>query len=129
MVSTDDDEIAKTAEEYGAKFKRPDDCQREFNMSRLLHFIEKVTNFDILVFLQATCPFIEAKDINKSLDMIREFDSVISVAKFDQFLWSGKDAMYDIDNRPRRQDIEQRYVETGSMFVTSKECLIKSRNQ
>ena len=131
-VSTDDDEIAKTAEEYGARvLKRPDEIARDNSTSEsvLLHFIEKVTNFDILVFLQATCPFIEAKDINQSLDMIREFDSVISVAKFDQFLWSGKDAMYDIDNRPRRQDIEQRYVETGSMFVTSKECLIKSRNR
>ena len=50
-VSTDDDEIAKTAEEYGARvLKRPDEIARDNSTSEsvLLHFIEKVTNFDIL---------------------------------------------------------------------------------
>ena len=48
-VSTDDDEIAKTAKEYGARvLRRPDDIARDDSTSEsvLLHFTETITNFE-----------------------------------------------------------------------------------
>lgn len=131
-VSTDDDEISDISTFYGARvIKRPDEISVDSSTSEsaLLHFVEKVNNFDILVFLQATCPFIEASDIDKAVKLIGEYDSVISVSKFDQFLWREKTPMYDIHNRKRRQNREQIYVETGSMFVTTKEGLLNSHNR
>jgi CMP-N,N'-diacetyllegionaminic acid synthase len=131
-VSTEDDEILEVATYYGAKvIKRPFEIATDSatSESALLHFTENVNNFDILVFLQATCPFIKAEDINKALTLMPTYDSVISVSKFDQLLWSGSQALYDINNRLHRQDREQVYVETGSMFVTRKKCLLKSKNR
>ena len=60
---------------------------------------------------------------------MENYDSVISVSKFDQMLWMGSKAMYDINNRQRRQDLEQRYVETGSIFMTTKKGLLRSKNR
>jgi CMP-N-acetylneuraminic acid synthetase len=88
-VSTEDDEIAEIALTYGAKvIKRPDEIATDdaISESALLHFAEKINNFDILVFLQATCPFVKDNDINKALILMEKYDSVISVSKFDQFL-------------------------------------------
>ena len=131
-VSTDDDEISSIATSYGALVvERPDDISTDSSTSEssLLHFVEKVNNFDILVFLQATCPFIEANDINKAVRLMSKYDSVISVSKFDQFLWREDTPMYDIHNRKRRQNREQVYVETGSMFVTTKKGLLNNHNR
>ena len=131
-VSTDDDEISSIATSYGAHvLERPDDISTDSSTSEssLLHFVEKVNNFDILVFLQATCPFIEANDINKAVMLMSKYDSVISVSKFDQFLWIEDMPMYDINNRERRQNREQVYVETGSMFVTTKKGLLNNHNR
>lgn len=131
-VSTDDKEISSISISYGARVvKRPDNISGDSSTSEsaLLHFVEKVNNFDILVFLQATSPFIEADDINKAVKLMDEYDSVISVSKFDQFLWEESVPMYDIHNRKRRQGRSQVYVETGSMFVTTKEGFLKSHNR
>jgi N-acylneuraminate cytidylyltransferase len=131
-VSTEDDEIANIAYLYGSQvIKRPvelstDDASSE---SALLHFVNNTDDFDILVFLQATCPFIKSEDINNAIKLMNKYDSVISVSKFDQFLWNGKIPMYNIHNRKRRQNREQTYIETGSMFVTTVENLLKSKNR
>ena len=126
-VSTDDDEISDIASDYGASvIRRPSNISKDNSTSEaaLLHFAYERKFFDILVFLQATCPFVKFDDIDKALTLVEKFDSVISVSKFDQLLWCGSKAMYDIKNRQRRQSREQTFVETGSMFVTTKENLL-----
>lgn len=131
-VSTDSDEIANIAVKYGAKvIKRPADISGDNATSEdaLLHFAKKNVAFNVLVFLQATCPFIEDNDINKAISMTKNYDSIISVSKFDQFLWEGFKPMYDIKSRKRRQDRKQIFIETGSMFVTKKENLLNSKNR
>ena len=131
-VSTDDDRIAEIARGYGANvINRPDEISTDdaTSESALLHFVNEIEEFDILVFLQATCPFVKKEDINKAIRLIGEYDSVISVSKFDQFLWVGSEAMYDINNRKRRQNREQMYVETGSIFVTTRKRLIQNNNR
>ena len=95
----------------------------------MIHFIENFGNFDILIFLQATCPFIQASDIDKAVDLMEKYDSILSVTKFDQFIWEGSVPMYDINDRKRRQDREQAYIETGSMFATTVNGLLKTNNR
>ena len=131
-VSTDDPEIAEISIKHGAKvINRPSNISDDNSSSEeaLIHFTNEHDNYDILVFLQATCPFVNNSDINRGLDLMDKYDSVISVSKFDQFLWNGPKPMYDIQKRNRRQDREQMYVETGSMFITSKKNLLKNKNR
>jgi N-acylneuraminate cytidylyltransferase len=131
-VSTEDDEIAKISRKYGAKvIKRPEEIATDDATSEsvLLHFTKESNDFDIIILLQATCPFVHGSDIDKALTLMKKYDSVISVSKFDQLLWIGSKAMYDINDRQRRQNYEQKYVETGSVFVTTKTSLLKSKNR
>jgi len=131
-VSTDDESIAKVALECGAKvIKRPSilATDKSTSESALLHFSEH-ESIDTLVFLQATCPFVVSQDIDSAIDMMKEYDSVLSVSKLEQlFLWSDSGPMYDINNRQRRQNCEQNYIETGSMFVTTRKGLVESNNR
>ena len=131
-VSTEDDEIAKISRKYGAKvIKRPEEIATDDATSEsvLLHFTKESNDFDIIILLQATCPFVHGSDIDKALTLMKKYDSVISVSKFDQLLWIGSKAMYDINDRQRRQNYEQKYVETGCVFVTTKTSLLKSKNR
>jgi CMP-N,N'-diacetyllegionaminic acid synthase len=131
-VSTDDDEIAKISREYGAKvIKRPSEIATDnaTSESALLHFANQVKEFDIIIFLQATCPFVIDNDINDAIVLMKKFDSVVSVSKFDQFLWVGLKATYDINSRKRRQSREQTFVETGSLFATTRKNLLRSQNR
>ena len=131
-VSTEDDEIAKISRKYGAKvIKRPDEIATDnaTSESALLHFTKEINAFDIIILLQATSPFVQDSDINKALMLMEKYDSVISVSEFDHFLWTGSKPMYDINNRPQTQSLEQRYAETGSIFVTTKKGLLKSQNR
>ena len=131
-VSTEDTEIKETSEKYGAKvLKRPLKLATDVSQSEdaLLHFASNV-NFDIMVFIQPTSPLLEAKYINKGLNLIDKYDSIFSAykehwsARWDSKLtplnWDGK-------NKPRRQDIEETYVENGAFYITTKENLLKSK--
>ena len=131
-VSTDCPEIARISKEIGAcVIMRPKLISQDHSPSEdaLLHFAKENVNFDNLVFMQATCPFVIPEDINESLRLLTTFDSVISVSKCDQFFWEGAQPMYDINNRKRRQNREQVFIETGSIFTTKRSCLLSSKNR
>ena len=130
-VRTDDDEIKSISLKYGAKvLDRPLKYATDISKSEdaLLHFANNV-DFDILVFIQPTSPLLKPKYINEGIKMIDQYDSVFSVYK-EHWLprWSKdiKPINWDINNRPRRQDKNEQYVENGAFYITTKENLIKS---
>jgi N-acylneuraminate cytidylyltransferase len=130
-VSSDDNEILDVASSYGAHvLKRPAEYATDTAASEeaLLHFADNV-DFDILVFMQATSPLTSAEDINKGIELMSVYDSVISVSELTQFVWSGSTPSYDLDNRKRRQDNQKTYLETGAFFITSRNALLKSKNR
>ena len=94
----------------------------------LLHFAENVP-FERMVFLQATSPLVRTEDIDRALELLSEYDSVLSVTEFTQFVWIDGKPNYDLNRRPRRQDSAPAYLETGSLFATSREALLASRNR
>jgi N-acylneuraminate cytidylyltransferase len=132
IVSTDDAEIAAVAEEWSAEvIARPatlagDTASSE---SALRHALDALTaagdDTDILVFLQATSPFIDARDLDTAVDLVRSgrYDSVFSAVETYGFLWqTGADGAaqginHDARVRPRRQDREPHFLETGAFYV------------
>jgi N-acylneuraminate cytidylyltransferase len=130
-VSSEDDEILEVARSYGAcAIRRPAELATDTSTSEsvLLHFAEQV-EFDLMVFIQPTSPMIIASDIDRAIELLDEYDSVLSVAEFTQFVWIDGRPNYDINARQRRQDSAPAYVETGSLFATSREALLRSRNR
>ena len=130
-VSSEDSEILRVATEFGASvLERPDELATDQASSEsvLLHFAEHV-EFDRLVFLQATCPLTIPEDINVAIKMMDEYDSVLSVAEITPFFWQNGRPNYDINNRKRRQEIGETYLETGALFATTRDNLLKHRNR
>ena len=131
-VSTDCDKIKEYALGIGCKvLDRPKEISGDFSKSEdaLLHFAENV-QFDTLVFIQPTSPLLLQSEINYGLEKMKEFDSIISVTE-EHWLprWSlnGTPVEWDPENRPMRQEMDLRYVETGAFYITTRKNLLESK--
>ena len=127
-VSTDDAEIAGAARAAGAEvIDRPDDLAGDTasSESALLHALDTLpTEPEIVVFLQATSPFIDPSDLDAAIARVHsgEVDVVLSVRPTHVFLWrEGPEGAtginHDASRRLRRQDSEPQFQETGAFYV------------
>ena len=130
-VSTDNEEIAYVSGKYGANIlNRPKELATDTSKSEdaLVHFANNV-DFDILVFIQPTSPLLSETYINDGIKMMDEYDSVFSAYRehwIPRWTLDSKPIDWDIDDRPRRQDVDESYVENGSFYITTKENLLRS---
>jgi YrbI family 3-deoxy-D-manno-octulosonate 8-phosphate phosphatase len=131
FVSTDAPDIAEAATAYGASvIERPGELAGDAasSESALLHALDELerdgVTADILVFLQATSPFISPDDLDDAIERVAlgECDVVFSAVSTHSFLWrdtpAGAAAVnHDSAIRARRQDREPQYRETGAFYV------------
>ncbi len=131
VVSTDDDEIAAVAREWGAEVvERPAELAGDTasSESALLHALdvlaERGVQARVLVFVQATSPFIDPDDLDDAVGRVEQGheSSVFSAVESWGFLWKhGAEGMAGINHdpaaRPRRQEREPEYLETGAFYV------------
>tara|TARA_Y100000310_G_C20388299_1_gene671520 strand:- start:105 stop:746 length:642 start_codon:yes stop_codon:yes gene_type:complete len=133
-VSTDCKKIKDISIYNGAKvIDRPSEISLDTSQSEeaLLHFAQNV-DFDVMVFIQPTSPLLESSYINEGLLRMKFYDSVFSAYKEHWIPRWSSDIIplnWDINNRPRRQDMEEVYVENGAFYITTKENLINSKNR
>ncbi|MDK8171988.1 acylneuraminate cytidylyltransferase family protein [Curtobacterium citreum] len=143
VVSTDGDAIAAEATAAGAMVvRRPAELAGDeaTSESALLHALDALATEstddgrdehdqhhdpEILVFLQATSPFIDPADLDAAVHRVLDdhADVVFAAAPSHAFLWR-TDAQgravavnHDAAVRPRRQDREPEYRETGAFYV------------
>jgi CMP-N,N'-diacetyllegionaminic acid synthase len=130
-VSTDCTKISYISKRCGAKvLLRPKEISGDKSKSEeaLLHFADNV-DFDILVFIQPTSPLLLPEDINKGLSMMTDYDSIFSAYKEHWIPRWNIDKLPDnwnINNRPMRQDMGEKYVENGAVYMTKRMSLIES---
>jgi N-acylneuraminate cytidylyltransferase len=145
FVSSDCDEILKISKSYEANIiKRPDDISgdKASSESALFHSIFEIEKeygkIDIIVFLQATSPLRETKDINNAIEKFinNDFDSLFSACELeDFFIWNYDkenkltSLNYNFLNRKRRQDISTQFVENGSIYVFKPQVLFDNNNR
>ncbi|HJY46883.1 MAG TPA: acylneuraminate cytidylyltransferase [Propionibacteriaceae bacterium] len=134
-VSTDHAEIAASAEAAGATvIIRPAELSSDTASSEaaLLHALDQLTMVgeepEIVVFVQCTSPFIAADDLDRGVELVvhNHADSVFSAVATYEFLWraDGRFGLVTGQNhdpavRPRRQDREPDFRETGAFYVMS----------
>ncbi|HET6967496.1 MAG TPA: acylneuraminate cytidylyltransferase family protein [Ornithinibacter sp.] len=134
VVSTDDEEIAAAARASGAAvpFLRPRTLAQDTTPTEpvVRHAIEEAraagTAPDAVMLLQATSPVRLPGTIDRAIAqfLATEVDSLVGVVPQAPFIWTGgvtPTAAYDVDARPRRQDLTPatlRYRETGSLYLT-----------
>ncbi|MCU0641454.1 MAG: acylneuraminate cytidylyltransferase family protein [Candidatus Margulisbacteria bacterium] len=140
IVSTDDPQIAKIAEQYGAEVVwRPksisgDHATSESALQHVLGQVEK-GGFcpDLVVLLQCTSPIRRADDIDRAIKTLykKKADSLLSVCRNDRFFWrraiNGVEPInYDYRRRMRDQDHPEEYQENGSIYMCITEILKKT---
>jgi N-acylneuraminate cytidylyltransferase len=133
-VSTDDAKIAQAARMAGAEVvERPADLSGDTasSESALLHALDQLAADgaapEIVVFVQCTSPFIAPGDLDRAVAMVADgqADSVFAAVQTYEFLWrSGPDGQasginHDPAYRPRRQEREPHFRETGAFYVMS----------
>lgn len=131
-VSTDDAEIAAVAVAAGAEIiHRPAEIAGDTatSESAVLHAMDEIAGrgLDVatVVFLQATSPFIPSEGIAEAVRLVEsgEYDCAFSAYETYGFLWGraqdgGAIAInHEAHHRPRRQDREPHYMETGAFYV------------
>ncbi len=134
-VSTDDADIAYTAELAGAEvIIRPSELAGDTasSESALLHALDQLAVVgegpQVLVFVQCTSPFIDPATVDRGVELIStgQADSAFSAVATHEFLWrsvtgdglpllAGQN--HDAAFRPRRQDRQPDYRETGAFYV------------
>lgn len=132
-VSSDSEAILEVAERHGAiGVKRPADISGDTAPSEAAwrHALDALDPdrgpFADIVALQATSPIREPSDIEGAIACYDRdgYDSVVSVCEVEDFFnWrvnadgEAESVNYDYRTRRRRQEIERRYLENGSIYV------------
>lgn len=134
MVSTDDDEIAEVARQYGAKvpFMRSSETANDFaTTADVLHEVidkykELGREFDNFCCIYATAPMVQSKDIISAYNRLQssDFTIVYPVVQFSYPIWRCLDLAEDGSMKrhwpeyenSRSQDLPKEYHDTGTFY-------------
>lgn len=142
VISTDSDDFARMAEEFGARapFLRPAELASDQapSIGFVLHALDRLeadgARFDYLVLLEPTSPLTEASDIDRALESLETAgaaaDAIVSVSALEahhpafavRVGGGGLVSPYQggtFDNLPRRQDVEPLFCLDGSLYISS----------
>ena len=146
IVSTDDDEIAKIAESFGAEvpFRRPADLADDQTATRpvVIHVIQEVEKdfgrTDHVCVIYPTAPFIQVADLQRGLDQLiaANADFAFSVTSYPYPIQralrlnsSGGVAMLQPEHRQTRsQDLEAAYHDAGQFYWGRSQAFLEGRH-
>ncbi|KAM4035649.1 N-acylneuraminate cytidylyltransferase [Anomaloglossus baeobatrachus] len=137
-VSTDNDEIEKVAQDFGARVhRRSAEVSKDTSTSleTIQEFLQQHPEVDVVGNIQATSPCLHPSDLIRVVDMIRTqgYDSVFSVVRHHLFRWRevktpGEATIpenLNPEHRPRRQDWRGELYENGSFYFATKELIVR----
>lgn len=134
MVSTDDEEIAEVARQYGAKvpFMRTPATANDYAtladvMKEVLtEYKNRGLEFDNSCLILATCPMLQSQDISSAYNRLTssDFTMVYPVVLFSYPIWRCLDLAEDGSMRrhwpefenSRSQDLPKQYHDTGTFY-------------
>lgn len=142
VVSTNDEatiEIVKSFNNDRIKIiERPEYlCLSSTVIQDFINYIPSIVDAEHIFWVHTTAPFADEKILNEALDLYEEkvlkdnaYDSLLSVTKIQQFLWSEKEGKCVNHDRskvlwPRTQDLEPLYEINHAFYINSKENFLK----
>lgn len=146
VVSTDSEEIASVAKEYGASvpFIRPDELASDTakSIDVILHAVEWLKDngqtYDIFILLQPTAPLRTSADIDAAMEkfVAEGMQGLISVAKVSEspvlmrtIASDGRlERIVAANDNLRRQEMPEYYVMDGSIYIIRIDELNKNTN-
>lgn len=141
IISTDDELVKEQATPFlGRKIKldsRPQElCLSTTKVIDLINYVPKVVNYEHILWLHATAPFVDELDYKKALSLYEEHvikgenDSIMSVNKLQQFIWNDvSKRVINVDRNinpwPNTQDLEPLYEINHAFYISSKDNYFK----
>lgn len=144
MVSTDDEEICRIAQQYGAKvpFLRSEQTANDFATTNdvllevLSEYEKRGEKFEIAACLYPTAPFITARKLQEAMRMLQDSDAdtLIPVVRFSYppqraLILKNERLVFEfpqyIDSRS--QDLEPHYHDAGQFYFFRTEAFWKNR--
>ena len=130
IVSTDDKEISDLAIKYGVTLHNRSSENSGDSASTESVILEVIDKYEstwpsgsVVGFIQATSPFVSTETINECFNLAEQGYSSFSAKNFHGFVWEkiGKwvPVNHPLENRPRRQELNQKVVETGAIYCFS----------
>lgn len=134
MVSTDDDEIAAVAREYGANvpFMRSAEASSDYATTAdvlkevIAKYKEMGQDFDNFCCFYATAPLVQSKDVIAAFERLQNsgFTCVYPVVQFSYPIWRCLDLSEDGSmkrhwpeyEKSRSQDLPKEYHDTGTFY-------------
>jgi N-acylneuraminate cytidylyltransferase len=141
-VSTNDEETMKVANSFNNErikvIERPEYlCLSSTVIEDFINYIPTIVDAEHIFWVHATAPFSDAEILNNALDVYQkqvvegnEYDSLLSVTKIQQFLWSKAENKCINHDRskvkwPRTQDLEPLYEINHAFYINSRENYLK----
>ena len=142
VVSTDDEEIAEIAQNYGAEvpFLRPAELAKDDtpSMAPVLHALEQLPTFEMILLLQPTSPLRTTADIDGIFKLCQERKapaavSICESSKHPNWMFScGNDGTLspftDTPLATRRQDLDKIYILNGSLYLAKTDWIQYNRS-
>ncbi len=132
-VSTDGEEIARVAVEYGAiVIERPEEISGDVatSESAILHSLDILEEQGKLpentCFGQCTSPLINSEDFYRAIQIMQsgKYDSIFSAKLFHGFIWNKDENGFMVgvnhdhtSRRLMRQEMQPQYQETGAFYI------------
>lgn len=143
FVSTDGEAIAKEATDNGASVvERPAELANDTasSESAILHAIESWAKEglypEVVVFIQPTSPFIDPDAIDRAVARVLSGSEDCVFAAFETyaFLWEERSdgatgVNHDKSHRPRRQDRDPHFMETGAFYVFNTKGFLEAKHR
>lgn len=142
VLSTNDEDsvaIAKKLDPSGEKIEiniRPDSlCTSNTLVEDFIKYIPSIISQEHIFWVHATAPFIDASDYKSVLANYKQcldegYDSLLSVTRFQKFLWSKEENTIincdrSINKWPNTQDLKPLYEINHAFYISSKQNYLK----
>jgi len=146
VVTTDDEEIAKIAKEYGAEvpFLRPKELSDDFTGTQevINHTIEYLEsqgeNYDYICTLYATAPLLQKEYLIEGYNKLKHSDAIITfsattmpfpIQRTFKLNKNGRCEMFTPEHyKTRSQDLEEAYQDAGQFYWENRKLAKESKN-
>jgi N-acylneuraminate cytidylyltransferase len=131
IINTESKEVIENARKMGypLEYVLRDEYYTRCSGSEFFKNIAENCNSDYILYSPVTSPFITSDLIDKAIDLIGEYDSIVSVFDMKHHIWmNGKPLNYDPYNSPNSQDLPSVYRITYGIGLIERDKMIKNRN-
>lgn len=137
-VSSEDDEILYTAQQFGAKTHKRDVCFSDdtTTLDPVIYscycFVLEQENkkYDYIITMQPTSPLVSTQSLDEAIDKVcseKDIETVIAAKEQTHLSWRMEDGAYvpNYTKRVNRQYLTKNFVETGAFFITRSDIITK----